>query len=59
VLNDVGARGADFVRQSIVEPDAVVAEGFQPGVMPQNYGESLSEDEIDALVTYLTQKEGS
>jgi cytochrome c oxidase subunit 2 len=44
----------EFVRESIVEPDAVVAEGYQPGVMPKTFGDSLSDEEIDALVTYLT-----
>lgn len=48
----------DFVRESIVDPDAVVAEGFQPGVMPGTYGESLDDAEIDALVGYLTENEG-
>ena len=49
---------ADFVRQSIVEPDAVVAAGFQSGVMPGTYGESLDAAEIDALVQYLTGDNG-
>lgn len=48
----------EFVRQSIVEPDAVVAEGFQPGVMPGSYGDSLESAEIDALVGYLTESKG-
>jgi len=48
----------EFVRQSIVEPDAVVAEGFQPGVMPGSYGDSLESAEIDALVGYLTEGKG-
>jgi cytochrome c oxidase subunit 2 len=43
-----------FVRQSIVEPDAVVADGYTAGVMPKTFGESLSDEEIDALVAYLT-----
>ena len=44
----------EYVRESIVDPDAVVAEGYQPGVMPKTFGDSLSDEEIDALVTYLT-----
>jgi cytochrome c oxidase subunit 2 len=43
-----------FVRESIVDPNAVVAQGYQPGVMPQTFGESLSKEQIDALVAYLT-----
>jgi len=45
------------LRQSITEPDAEVAEGFSPGLMPR-YGESLSEEQVDALVDYLTEVSG-
>ena len=34
-----------------------LAEGYQPNVMPKTYGESLSTEEIDALVAYLTGEE--
>jgi cytochrome c oxidase subunit 2 len=44
----------EFVRRSIVEPNQYVASGYEPGVMPQTYGQSLSEAEIDALVQYLS-----
>lgn len=48
-----GMSAADFLRQSIVEPDAVVTEGFTAGVMYQNYGKDLTEQEINDLVAYL------
>ena len=48
---------ADYVRQSIVDPNAVVAAGYQPGVMPPNFGDTLSPEELDALVAYLSGKE--
>jgi cytochrome c oxidase subunit II len=48
-------RDEDFVRESIVEPNAEIAEGYQPGVMPQDFGEKLSDAELDALVTYLLE----
>lgn len=44
-----------FVRQSIVEPNAKIASGYQPGVMPGSYGKSLTADQIDALVQYLVK----
>jgi cytochrome c oxidase subunit 2 len=47
----------DEIRQSIVDPDAVIEEGFQPGLMPR-YGDSLSEEQVDALVQYLTEVAG-
>jgi cytochrome c oxidase subunit II len=45
------------IRQSIVEPDAEVTPGFQPGLMPR-YGDSLSEEQVDALVQYLMEVKG-
>jgi cytochrome c oxidase subunit II len=45
------------VRQSIQDPDAEIEEGFQPGLMPR-YGDSLSEEQLDALVTYLKEVAG-
>jgi cytochrome c oxidase subunit II len=42
-----------FVRESIEKPNAYVAPGFQPNVMPQDFGERLSKPELDALVQYL------
>jgi mono/diheme cytochrome c family protein len=44
---------ADSVQQSIVEPDAEVAEGYNAGVMPSF--EQLSEDQVNDLVAFLTQ----
>ena len=53
-------RGQDaaFIHESIVNPNAMVAEGFPPNVMPGNYGEQLSEQELADLVAYLVQATG-
>jgi cytochrome c oxidase subunit II len=45
------------IRQAIVDPNADIAEGFSEGLMPE-FGESLSEEQIDALVEYLTEVSG-
>jgi cytochrome c oxidase subunit 2 len=45
------------LREAIVDPDAQIAEGFSAGLMPR-YGESLSEEQVDALVQYLTEVAG-
>lgn len=47
------------IRNSIVNPDDDIAEGFGPGVMPQDYGDQLSEQEIDTLADYISQNAGS
>lgn len=48
-------KDAAFVHESIAEPNAEVAQGFQPNVMPQDYGQKLSEKQLDDLVAFLTQ----
>ena len=49
-----GLTDAASVRQSIVDPGAVVVSGFSDGVMPTTFGDSFSDEEIDALVAFLT-----
>jgi cytochrome c oxidase subunit II len=44
---------AAFIRESIVDPNAQIAQGFSADVMPDNFGEQLSPAELDALVEYL------
>ena len=44
----------EFVHQSIVEPNAEVAEGYNPGIMPSF--QQLSEDRVNDLVAFLTQR---
>ena len=46
---------AAFIKESIVDPNKVIAAGFQPGVMPGNFGDTLSAEQVDALVKYLSE----
>ena len=49
----------DFIRESIVEPNKVIAKGYPANVMPATFSQ-LPKDQLDALVTYLANgKEGS
>jgi cytochrome c oxidase subunit II len=48
-------KSADFIEQSIKDPNAEIAKGFQPGVMPQDYGSSLTSQQIADLVAFLQQ----
>jgi cytochrome c oxidase subunit 2 len=68
-LADAGAKGevgpdldkvlkgkdAAFIKESIVDPDKEIAAGFQAGVMPGNFGDTLSAEQVDALVKYLSE----
>lgn len=47
-----GVSAADYIHQSIVEPNAYIVEGFAEGLMYQNYGTDLTEQEINDLVAY-------
>jgi disulfide bond formation protein DsbB len=54
-LTGVGERlSAAQIRQSIVDPDAVIAPGFQPGLMLRNFAQTLTLEELDQLVRYLS-----
>src|SRR3954451_24283427 len=48
-------RDATFIRQSIEDPSAYVEKGFQDGIMPPNYKETLKPEEIKALTDYLVK----
>jgi cytochrome c oxidase subunit 2 len=54
-LGNVDKPTAAFIRQSITDPNKVVTKGFQPDIMPQDFGDKLSPDELDALVEYLVK----
>lgn len=43
----------DELRTSIVDPDAEIAAGYEAGIMPQTFGDSLSSQQLDGLVAYL------
>jgi len=68
-LSDAGATGtigpdldkvlkgkdAAFIQQSIEEPGAEVANGYQDGIMPTNYKDTLQPEEVKALTDYLVK----
>jgi mono/diheme cytochrome c family protein len=49
----LAGKDAAFIRESIVEPNAEVASGYSAGIMPQNYGDQLSQQQLDDLVAFL------
>ncbi len=56
-LDDVlKGKDADFVKTSITDPNAEIAPGFAPNIMPQTYGSQLTSEQIADLVAFLTQK---
>ena len=50
--NRTDAPAEEYTTEAILDPDAFVVEGFQPGVMP-SYEGRLSEKQVQTLVEYL------
>ena len=44
----------DFVRESIVDPNKYIAKGYPPNVMPGNFGSTLSKQQLDDLVKFIS-----
>jgi quinoprotein glucose dehydrogenase len=42
-----------FILESIVNPDAEVTEGFADNLMPEDYGQKLTEEQLADLVAFL------
>jgi len=63
-LWDVGARkDANYIRESILEPDAVVVEGFPAGLMKgtldgQGFYQKVSLQDLNTIVNYLASLKG-
>lgn len=72
ILDDAGTAGSigpnlddvlpgqdvEEITRSIVEPNAASAPGYQRGIMPDNYGSQLRDDQIQALSEYLADVAG-
>jgi cytochrome c oxidase subunit 2 len=52
-----GLDSQNYITQSILEPDAYVLEGYTSNLMPNNYGERLTAEELQALVEYLLEQQ--
>ncbi len=51
-------RDAAYIEEGILNPDAVIAEGFTAGAMPGTLGDQLSDQEIADLVELLSIASG-
>jgi cytochrome c oxidase subunit II len=54
-LDNISRADDEYIEESIVNPNADVIQGFPRGVMPGNFREQLSPQELDALVKYLLE----
>jgi cytochrome c2 len=42
-----------YLKESITNPNAKVAKGFGPNVMPATFGSSLKPEQIDQIIAYI------
>lgn len=42
-----------YLKESILTPNAKVAKGFQPNVMPGTFGNTLKPEQVDQIVAYI------
>jgi cytochrome c2 len=52
-----GVTAEDYIRQSIIEPNAYTVDGFSTGVMYQKFSEELSEEQLRDLIAFLLSLE--
>ena len=43
----------DYLRESIINPNAMIPEGFPAGVMPQNFGDQIPEEQINEIIEFI------
>jgi mono/diheme cytochrome c family protein len=46
----------DYLRESILDPNAFLVEGFQPNIMPQNFNELIAPEQLDDLIAFLLSR---
>jgi cytochrome c551/c552 len=52
-LDGLGAKGAAFIKEAIVNPNSEITKGYAPNIMPQTYGKTIKPEDLEKLVAYL------
>lgn len=48
-----GLSAEQYLHESIVQPNAFIVDGFQPNVMPQDFGQRMSAQDLADIIAYL------
>ncbi len=48
-----GESAAEYIEASILTPDGYLVEGFAAGTMPSVWGDELSDEQVQCLISYL------
>lgn len=55
-LTKIGAkRNVEYLRRAVLDPNADIAPGFPPGMMPQDYKDKMTAGELQLIVEYLVK----
>ncbi|MEZ4863951.1 MAG: c-type cytochrome [Caldilineaceae bacterium] len=53
-----GESPAEYLHQSIINPNAYVVNGYPSNVMPQTFSDQMSQDELATMIAYLLSQNG-
>ncbi len=54
-LAGIGRRlDRDGLRRAVLDPNAEITQGFEPGIMPQDYREQMRVSELELVIDYLS-----
>jgi len=54
-LDELGERmDGTMIREGIIEPSRKLKEGYEGHVMPESFASEINEEDMDALIFYLT-----
>jgi mono/diheme cytochrome c family protein len=48
-----GQSAEEYLRASILDPNAYIVQGFPPGIMSRRFGDVLTDQQVNDLVAYL------
>jgi mono/diheme cytochrome c family protein len=51
--NTDGLSPEAWLRRELLEPNVAISPGYNPGLMPSSYAESLRPEQIDALISFM------
>ncbi len=56
-LQGIGSRlSVEEIRQSIIDPEAVIPDGFEGGMMPATFAEQVTAKEMEMMVQFLAKQ---
>ena len=42
-----------YIHESIIDPNAKIVQGFNPDVMPKDFGDKLTDQQIEQIIAYI------